>query len=83
MEKYDTKKTMIGQGTFGTVYRVKNLNDKKYYAMKLIYIGKERFKQSAEDEIRTLNKFNHKNILKYIESIEEENSLCIVTELCD
>ena len=44
MDKYDTEKEMIGQGTFGTVYRVRNLNDKKYYAMKLIYIGKERFK---------------------------------------
>ena len=34
MNKYYTEKEMIGQGAFGNVFRVKNLNDKKYYAMK-------------------------------------------------
>ena len=74
---------MIGTGSQGNVYRVKNNKDGKYYALKQLYIKNDRDRQLAENEARLLSSFDHKNILKCKESFLYENSLCIISEMCE
>ncbi|OWF48760.1 Serine/threonine-protein kinase Nek4 [Mizuhopecten yessoensis] len=53
--------------------------------MKVINLSKspEEERELALKEARLLSDFNHENILRYIESFEQDGALCIVTEFCD
>ena len=69
-ENYKQHK-LIGNGGFSNVYKVYNPLDEKYYAIKKIGI-KNNF-HSSLNEVRTIAKLNHPNLIRYhiswIESI--------------
>ncbi|CDW79592.1 protein kinase domain containing protein [Stylonychia lemnae] len=91
MYKY-TEDVLLGQGGFGTVLKVLNKEDSKYYAMK---IQKLKDLMTASDEnystqilciIREINTFklNHPNITKFHESyFTHDDKFVIITELAE
>jgi serine/threonine protein kinase len=62
----------IGRGGFGSVYKVQNVVDESFYAVKKINLkmkaNKEMFKEELEKvlrEVRTLASIKHSNIIGY------------------
>ncbi|XP_038656502.1 interferon-induced, double-stranded RNA-activated protein kinase [Scyliorhinus canicula] len=51
----------IGEGSFGCVYKAKNIVDKKYYAIKEVLLKNEKTTREAQ----SLAKVEHKNIVRY------------------
>ena len=78
----------IGRGGYSIVWLGYNINDSKYYAIKVQ--NSDDFEE-GKDEIRILKKLNHKNINKlvdyFIEERYDDNNIlrkyiCSVYELC-
>ena len=57
----------LGEGSFGTVYKVRRLTDQKIYAMKKVNIGKldPKAKNNALNEIRILASIDSPYIVTY------------------
>ena len=79
------KKEILGQGSYGLVYKVLNLKDKKYYVLKQIFIGKLKDEEinNIENEKNILESINHENIVKYIDSFKDNNYFSLIMEYCD
>ena len=79
MEKLHTIK-LIGQGSYGKVYHVKNLKNNKEYALKKIKLlyGRENIGNLTELQILSYNKCDY--LIKYHYSYLENNQLCIITD---
>ena len=75
----------LGQGSFGTVYKVMNIKDKKYYVLKQILLdqAKKEEKEQITKEAFILSKINNGHIVKYFNSFIEENSFNIIMEFCE
>ena len=82
--KYEIKKK-LGQGGYGEVYQVLNESDNKYYALKEFPIKGETEDniQAIKKEAQILSKFNHRNIVKYYDSLEKDDKFYILMEYCD
>jgi len=84
---------LLGQGGFGSVYKVLSLVNKKIYAMKelnlaedensLNVISTEDKKDYFTSEIEILKELNHPNIVKYYKTLEREQKLYIIMEYFD
>ena len=84
MEKYTIIK-QLGQGCFGSAYKVLNKEDNQIYVMKKIpkhRINKEEAKE-AQNEAKILSRVSNEHIVKYYESFYSKNSFNIVMEYCD
>lgn len=79
--------TILGEGAFSSVFRVKRISDGADYAMKKVKMTKlsDREKQNAVNEVRILASIQHPNIIGYKEAFFEDssNSLCIIMEYAD
>ena len=67
-EKYKILK-ILGQGAFGTVYEVINIDDNRHYAIKKIQINdasKEEL-DKIKNESKILSQLDNKYIVKYYE----------------
>lgn len=67
---------MLGQGSFGTVFKAKQHVDKKFYALKIISMPKrknayEKFSREAE----IMADINHKHVVRYITSWKQTVNL--------
>ncbi|OQS07161.1 ser/thr kinase [Thraustotheca clavata] len=72
----------IGKGGFGTVYNALDLRNGKSVAIKqvsLIDMAKEEL-AAIESEISLLKKLHHENIVKYYNTIKEDDYLYIILE---
>jgi calcium-dependent protein kinase len=87
---FGNPRKQLGQaGQFGEAYLVQDKKDGQKYAVKIISKTKFRlasdrvfhFKQ-LRDEIRIMNKMDHKNIIKFHEVFEDATALYIVMECC-
>jgi surface protein len=76
--KYTLNK-IIGKGEFGICYKAKDENN-KLYAIKIMNIQN---KDVAFKEIKILKKMKSKYSVEFIESIEKDDNIYIVMELCD
>ncbi len=75
---------LLGQGSYGTVYKVFHKFEKKFYAIKKIFITKEIIQDNYDifREIQVYSNLEHDNIVRYygswvaidLESIEEYNN---------
>lgn len=84
---------LLGQGGFGSVYKVLSLVNKKIYAMKelnlaedentLNDISTEDKKDYFTSEIEILKELNHPNIVKYYKTLERKQKLYIIMEYFD
>ncbi|KAK3101307.1 hypothetical protein FSP39_002569 [Pinctada imbricata] len=75
---------ILGNGSFGIVYLIRDSKDDRRYAVKRInFQGQESERKAAKKEADILSRVSHDSILNYIESFEDEECLNIVTEYCD
>lgn len=74
----------VGQGSYGTVYRVKRKSDGEIYAMKVISLSKMDTStlQNTLVEIQILCSVDHRNIVGYKEAFlhNSNTELCIIME---
>ncbi len=75
----------LGQGSFGSVYKVMNIKDKKQYALKQIILdeAKKEEKEQLMKKAFILSNINNEHIVKYFNSFIEENSFNIIMEFCE
>jgi NIMA (never in mitosis gene a)-related kinase len=86
MEKYERIK-LLGKGSFGKVYLMRQRKDRKLVCVKTINVRgipkKER--DACKMEVALLKKLDHPNIVGYYESClsKDRATLCIVMGYCD
>jgi len=79
MDKYNTIK-YIGKGIFSQVYLVEDIETKKQYAMKCIFIKNN--EDLIERELKIMQMMDHPNIVKYIEVVREKEQIKVIMEYC-
>ena len=75
----------IGQGAFGSVFKVLNSKDNQVYALKQIIL-KEAKKEELEQlkkEADILSSINNQYIVKYYDSFIEKDTFNIIMEFCE
>ena len=79
-----TKLGELGEGGFGTVFKVKHKATNKLYAAKTMRSDKinSSTRRSLQREIDILKKINHESIVKLHCHFVENNRISIVMELC-
>ena len=83
------KMKFLGQGAFGSVYKVRRKNSGiREIIRALKEISKEALKNNMEseeelkNEIEVLKNLDHPNIMKIYEFYEDENNIYLITEFC-
>lgn len=75
-KKYSVKK-QLGQGNFGSVFKVEEKESGKYYAAKIFPMVDEtkniRLKENITNEYEILSLIDHPNIIKFYEAFEIKN----------
>ena len=82
--EYDSERP-IGKGGFCTVYKATFKDNKKTYALKVIY--KSILKNDEEikniiNEIKIMNELDSSNLLKLVTCFEDENNIYIILPFC-
>ena len=84
LKKYDIIER-LGQGSFGSVSKIKNKVTNKIYALKQIPLNGVNNEKlaSIENEANILSKLSHKNIINYYGSYKDEKFFNIFMEYCE
>ncbi|CDW72959.1 protein kinase domain containing protein [Stylonychia lemnae] len=79
--------TLLGDGAYSQVYKVKRIQDGQIYALKKVRLNhlSEKERENAINEVRILASIKHVNVISYKEAFIEPTtqSLCIVMEFAD
>ncbi|KAF1766127.1 hypothetical protein GCK72_006083 [Caenorhabditis remanei] len=70
----------IGHGGFGVVYSAERNNGEKVAIKK---IGKAALPSRVKEEIETMKRLDHRNIVKFYESFVDNDDTYVVMELCE
>ena len=73
----------IGNGTFGSVWKVRNKITKEICAIKVInkeYIIKQNMTEQIKKEIEIMYKLNHPHIIKLLSHFEDNDDFCLIME---
>jgi calcium-dependent protein kinase len=77
---------LLGQGSFGIVYKVKHKASGQLYAMKILVKNTDFSSDTNEahffKEINILKSLDHQSILKIYEYFNTKNAIFIISELC-
>ena len=80
----------IGQGAYGTVYKVKDKkNNNQYFALKQVLKSKiesdtnNYLKQALDKELKIMYLMSHENSVKLLEDFETRDCYNLIMELCD
>ena len=79
------KKEILGRGSFGIVYLVKQRYLSRYFAMKVIKKSQTKAKEEEENlmnEVDILRKLDHPNIVKITDFYSLKTEYNIITEYC-
>ena len=78
------RKKILGRGSFGIVYLVKQKELSRYFAMKVIkkISRNKEEEENLMNEIEILRKLDHPNILKITDFYPLKNEYNIITEYC-
>ena len=84
MENYE-KVEKIGEGTYGVVYKARNIRDDSTVALKRIRLDQdeEGVPSTAIREISLLKELRHENVVSLLEVIHQETKLYLVFEYLD
>ncbi|CAG2064844.1 unnamed protein product [Timema podura] len=84
MDKYEVL-ALIGEGSFGRVYKAKILTSDKIIALKAIRkCGRtEKELRSLRQECEIQRNLNHPNIIEMLDSFETDTEIVVVTEYAD
>jgi len=76
---------IVGRGAFGRVYKGVDTRTNAVVAIKMVPLIrlKTDCKKSIIDEIDLMKRLDHKNIVKYIETVQSGHQLCIVLEFIE
>ncbi|RLN55083.1 hypothetical protein BBJ29_003211 [Phytophthora kernoviae] len=79
----DTYRTLgtLGRGAFGVVEKVEHLKTHKLYAMKTVHFKSGSKRHEFEKEINILRGLHHPNIVRMIETFEDQHHFYIIMEL--
>lgn len=88
MSKLNQYKSLkkIGEGSFGEVFLVQKVNTNEKYVLKkidLLRLDKSDIEKYLMREISIMEKLRHKNIVRFYENFEENNSSYILMEYCN
>ncbi|CAD8201702.1 unnamed protein product [Paramecium pentaurelia] len=78
-------KNQLGSGSFGTVYQVTDLSMNKHYACKIIskaLLQKYNAEKMIRQEIYIQSTITHRNIVKVVNSFEDNYYIYIISEFC-
>jgi len=82
-DKYK-KLSVLGQGVYGKVFKVKNIETDQDYAMKtFLYEKAEGIPEDVIKELDILQRANHPNVVKAIDLMVEECKVEVILELAD
>lgn len=75
----------VGEGTYGKVYKAKNIITSEFVALKRLRMESERegFPITAMREIRLLQSFDHPNIVSFLEIMVENKQIYMIFEYSD
>ena len=75
----------IGRGNYGTAHLVRNIRTGTLVVVKKIPLTALTKKERAdtESECKLLAQLGHPNIVDYIDSFLDDDTLCIVTQYCE
>lgn len=59
---------ILGEGAYSIVYKARGNNNSNQYAIKKMFIQSKEYEKIVQDEIDSLLRFNHSNIIKMIDS---------------
>ena len=83
-ESYIATNQILGEGAYGKVFLFKSkaAGDDKHYAVKVLLkeLMPERAVEQIREENTVLSMMDHPNIIKYVESFEDNRYMYIVTE---
>ena len=73
---------VLGEGSYGHVYKAKRLSDNNTYAIKVVDLSKlsRREIEDSVNEIRLMASFTSPFLIRFYEAFCEQKRLCIVTE---
>jgi len=73
---------ILGQGTYGCVYKAKRISDGQSYAVKVVNLQtlNHREIEDSVNEIRLMASFTSPYIIRFFEAFVDNRRLCIVTE---
>lgn len=72
----------LGKGAFGVVDRVEHVKTKKLFAMKTVTFASGSKRHEFEKEIDILRGLHHPNIVRMVETFEDDHHFYIIMELC-
>ena len=73
----------VGQGSYGSVFKVVNKNTNFIRAMKKIPKNFQKDNQEILREIDVLRSLDHPNVMKIYEFLEDEKNYYLIEEFCD
>lgn len=79
---YEVEDKVLGEGTYGVVFRARDKVTKEEVAIKRIPREKIRNYQRFLNEITALKTLDHPNVIKLFEIYEDEDDVYLVQELC-
>ncbi|KAK2944807.1 hypothetical protein BLNAU_20280 [Blattamonas nauphoetae] len=72
----------LGQGRFGSVHEVSKTPSDEHFAMKILPFTSESDFKKNEHEIAKLSKYQHRNVVGFVEAIKGDTAHYVVLELC-
>ena len=82
LDNYE-KISLLGKGSFSSVYKVRNKNTNLFRAMKIIQKNFQKDNEEILREINILKNLDHPNVMKIYEFLEDDKNYYLIQEFCD
>lgn len=79
---YEVDKKMLGQGSYGSVFKAQSRDTKAIRAVKSISKAQVKNMERFKQEIAIMKVMDHPNVIKLFETFEDHRNIYLVMELC-